>query len=221
MIDWTRHLPYWIALALLLTGLGFLLRAWRTALVDKAEMQQAIRDGQKIIEQSQRAMSENRDNAQKQIDDLREALRKVRTPEQAARQLPTLIPGLQPQPVVIPWTLPPGAERAAVPSTGLPEPRTSDNSKTPPAQEYKITAEEVTKLYQFGEKCQECEVNLTAAQADRRELVRQMQALEEQRNSAVKAAKGGSFIQRLKRDGKIALFWSVVGGATGYALAHR
>jgi hypothetical protein len=83
-----------------------------------------------------------------------------------------------------------------------------------------IPLEQMSALYQFAQSCHECEAKLTAAQTDRMELAEQMQALEAERNAAVRAVKGGTFRERLRHETKSSI-GVTAGAAAGAAICAK
>ncbi len=201
-----RKLLGFVTVALLLTVCGLALYAWHSSAEDRAQMQQTIEDQQKIIEASKATMKQTQATLEARLEEIRKQVAQIKTPEQAARAIPQVIPGVQPLIVQVPQQAP----TAQSPEPAKLAPSASGDSAEA-GKTVTIPLEQMPTLYQFAQSCHECEVKLDAAQVDRKELVRQMQALEEQRNAAIKAAKGGSFWTRFKRDLKSGA------GATGGA----
>ena len=115
------------------------------------------------------------------------------------------------------------AGRAPIPSElpnapgkeGLPGPRQGEPGRSAPAAQ--IPAADLKPLFDFVQDCRACQAQLAAARADVKDEQDRAQALARERDAAIKAAKGGGFWQRLKRNA----LWFAVGAAAGAALAAR
>jgi septal ring factor EnvC (AmiA/AmiB activator) len=136
----------------------------------------------------------------KQIADLK---RSVQTPQQVIREIPQYLPPL-PKPLE---ALPPETPVAATgkgATTGAGE-----------VADMRVPAEDLKALFDFTQDCRACQAKLSAAQNDVQDERAKNDALQKERDAAVKAAKGGGFWLRTKR----AVRWLAVGFAVGY-VAH-
>jgi hypothetical protein len=79
-----------------------------------------------------------------------------------------------------------------------------------------VPKEDLKPLYNFAVDCQECQARLKAAQADLKDERAKSQAVGKERDTALRAAKGGSIWQRVGRAAK----WFAIGAAAG-AVAAR
>jgi hypothetical protein len=87
------------------------------------------------------------------------------------------------------------------------------------ASEVKIPATDLRPLYDYMLDCKACQAKLSAAQADLADEKSKTATLTKSRDDAVKAAKGGSILQRTLRAAK----WFALGAAAGAiaAKAHH
>ncbi len=103
--------------------------------------------------------------------------------------------------------------RSATPASPVPGKFLPD---APPAHEAVLPAQDLKPLYNFALDCQACQARLAAAQADLADEKLKTATLTRERDSALQAAKGGSFLRRVARAAK----WFVIGAAAG-ALAAK
>ena len=168
----------------------------------RVRMAQQIADQQKLMKESEDRFAAIVGDSKTQIEELRRSAARVQTPEQAAAALSQIIrgfrPTMQPQVVVPPKS--PEQAGALPPALQLP-------------LKAEIPADQLKILYDFAEKCQECDVNLKAELAKEVELTKQLTLAKLQRDEAVRAVKGGTLLDRLKREGK-----SAAGAGAGAAL---
>jgi hypothetical protein len=79
-----------------------------------------------------------------------------------------------------------------------------------------LPSADLKPLYGFAIECKICQAKLAAAQADLTDERAKTAVLTQERNEAVKAAKGGSLLRRIARNAK----WLAIGAAAG-ALAAK
>ncbi len=96
-----------------------------------------------------------------------------------------------------------------VPSSSNPPP--SSSAELPNAPTAQIPAADLGPLYNYLLDCQACQSKLAAAQSDLADEKTKTAALTQSRNAALKAAKGGTLLQRTTR----ALKWFAIGAAAG------
>jgi hypothetical protein len=124
--------------------------------------------------------------------------RSVHTPQEAAKQLPTVLPDL-PLPVSIhdpnlTAPLPPG--EPATTTISIPQP-------------------DLVPLYDGLQDCRACALQGDSLKKDLADEKSRSASLQHERDAAIAAARGGTFFVRLKRAAK----WFAVGLATGAAVA--
>jgi hypothetical protein len=82
-------------------------------------------------------------------------------------------------------------------------------------EDVRVPAADLKPLFDYVQDCRACQAKLASAQQDLRDEQAKSAALTTERDSAVKAAKGGGFWRRSVRAAK----WLAVGFAVGY-VAH-
>jgi len=203
--------PVWYKLILLLAlGAVFtlMLFAWHERGLDLAraeaeiaaqkELAEGLRGQARMLEEREKQRAEETDQ---QLAAMREAVAKVTTPQQIVQWIPQQ-PGFQALKLELP-------------------PATPENP-TPPAA-VSIPQAELPVLLDTIEKCIECDLKLRAAEEDsisKAERLRlageQMLAVQRQRDAALRAARGGGFWMRVKRNAK----WFGIGAAAGFAASR-
>jgi hypothetical protein len=88
-------------------------------------------------------------------------------------------------------------------TSGTPEPKVS------------IPPDDLKPLYDYALSCKACQDQLAAAQADLKDEKAKTTALGRERDDALRAAKGGSVLQRVARAAK----WVAIGAAAGAVAA--
>lgn len=85
-----------------------------------------------------------------------------------------------------------------------------------PAPKIVLPPEDLKPLYDFTVDCQECNAKLDAAEQDLADERIKSAALARQRDAALKAARGGSLMDRIGRVAK----WLLIGAAAGAIAAE-
>jgi len=80
-----------------------------------------------------------------------------------------------------------------------------------------IPAADLKPLFDYVQNCRACQAELAAAKQNASDDASKIAALSKERDAAVTAAKGGSFLRRLRRNA----IWFAVGAAAGYAASKR
>jgi hypothetical protein len=132
---------------------------------------------------------------QKALGQIAQQKQAVQTPAAALQALPAVLS--LPSPII----------QAPVPA---PTAANAKNAPSGPAPVV-IPPQDLKPLYDFASDCQACQAKLTAAQADLKDERAKSQVLERERDSALKAAKGGSIWSRIGRAAK----WLAIGAAAG------
>ena len=152
----------------------------------------------------------------KQIADLKAS---VQTPQQVIREIPRYLPPL-PQPLE---TIAPGAASAANAVPGARPAQSAQQgtgatgtgtgtSQLPSAPDVRVPSADLKPLFDYVQDCRACQTKLTASQQDAADDRAQIDALTKERDTAVKAAKGGSVWTRTLRVVK----WVAIGFGVGY-----
>jgi hypothetical protein len=222
-----------IATLVLLGLLALGVRSWLEAHDDFAKMQATIAGQQQLIAAADAREHDRAASLQQTLGQIADLKRRVQTPAQILSSLPQYLP--LPQPIEIAPPPTPAYEQASTTTqplaaalaqldpqgthsnrqgTAVPEKSASALPEKPMAQ---IPLEDLKPLYDFAQDCRSCQAQLSASQADLRDERTKSAALATERDAAVKAAKGGGFWSRLKRDAK----WLAIGVGIGVALTHR
>jgi len=144
--------------------------------------------------------------------------RDVQTPAQILAALPKYLQ--LPQPITLSQPAPSssaavstGQGTAARPtSSPAPAPVPQNSSSLPSAPSAQIPAADLKPLFDYVQDCRACQAQLAAAQKNSADDAAKISALTRERDAAVTAAKGGSFLRRLRRNA----VWFAVGVAAGY-----
>jgi hypothetical protein len=115
----------------------------------------------------------------------------VKTPAEAAEQIPLVLPSL-PQPL----------------NLDLPSPDASN--ATSPARAT-VPQADLQPIYSYIQECRVCEAERAASQADLADERTKEAALTTERDAVIKAAHGGSFWSRVRSSAK----WLILGAAAG------
>jgi hypothetical protein len=187
--------------------------SWLGAREDSIRMKAAIDAQQQVIAASQKQAKDIQDAEAERdkltaanVAALQAAASRQTTPAEIAAWLPKQIQ--TPQPIT--FTIP-------TPTAANPAPNATAS----------IPQADLPALRDQVEKCQECAVKLTAAQADlssRDERLAlagaELAAMTKERNAAVTASKGGSFWSRAKRTAKYVVIGIAVGAAALCGSGH-
>lgn len=203
--------------------------AWLSSRADEQLLQSTLATQKQILDAAD-ARERARDTALTatlaQIDRLKRA---TQTPTQIVRDLPNYLS--LPQPI----TLAQAGSAAKIPpqqGTGLPAEITGQSSLPPgtPATQTpaantttanafpsepvaQLPAADLKPLYDYVQDCRACQAQLATAKQNASDDAAKIAALTRERDAAVTAAKGGSFLRRLRRNA----LWFLVGAAAGYA----
>lgn len=80
----------------------------------------------------------------------------------------------------------------------------------------RIPAADLKPLYDYVQDCRACQAELTVAKQNAADDAAKLAALTKERDAAFTAAKGGTFLRRLRRNA----LWFAVGAATGSAAGY-
>lgn len=181
-----------------LIAVALLADAWRSARHDSQQLAATLAAQNASIQQAGDLEKQRDSQLAAALADIQSQKRKVQTPQQAAQQLPTILPDL-PLPVSIhspdlSVLLPPG-ETAAT-TLSLPQP-------------------DLVPLYDALQDCRANAVEADSLKKDLSDEKSRSASLQLERDAAIAAAHGGTFLARLKRAAK----WFAIGLATGAAVA--
>jgi len=110
------------------------------------------------------------------------------------------------------------ADKAGLPLSPAELARSEQNANAlPPPPSAQIPAADLKPLFDYVQDCRACQAELAAAQKKSADDAAKIAALTRERDAAITAAKGGSFLRRLRRNA----LWFAIGAAGGYAAARR
>ncbi len=179
--------------------------AWRGAQHEQALLKAELQATQKALaDADSRQQSRNAQLAQL-LAQLNHKKATIQNPAQIVAALPDVLP------LPTRLTLPAQAANPGLPAI-------QGGSKQPietPTPKVQLPAEDLKPLYDFAANCQECQAQLTAAQANLKDEQTKTQALSRERDTALQAARGGSALRRVARAAK----WLVIGAAAGAVAA--
>lgn len=212
MLSTRSKLEIAAVLALLTLG-AFVFYSWLEAHDDQIRLAATVDAQGKLLDQAKQqsaalaAGEKQRDAAlQSQLETMRDAVAKIQTPQQIAQWLPQQLPLPAPVSVAIPPASPQNSAPAAVAT---------------------IPQQDLTPIRNAVASCEECSKQLAVAQQDgaakdqQLKLAgQQLSAAENERDAAIKAAKGGSFWTRLHRNAKWFAFGVAAAGAALCASGH-
>ena len=105
-----------------------------------------------------------------------------------------------------------GSASTQIPSSNPSGAAANSSTQLPSAPTAQIPAADLKPLYDYILDCKACQAKLTAAQSDLADEKTKTATLTKSRDEAIKAAKGGSVLQRTAR----ALKWLALGAAAGF-----
>jgi len=179
--------------------------AWRGTQQQQAQLKAELQATQKALEDADaRQQSRNAELAQL-LAQLNEKKTAVQNPAQIVKALPDVLP------LPTPLALPAQTANAGPPAT----PREAKQPNDTPNPKLQLPAEDLKPLYDFAVNCQECQAQLSAAQANLKDEQAKTQAVSRERDTALQAARGGSVLRRVVRAAK----WFVIGAAAGAVAA--
>jgi peptidoglycan hydrolase CwlO-like protein len=183
------YIPAIVVLIVLAVLIG---SAWSAHVKDEARRDAVIHEQEKTIADLHEAMDKRQAELKQQLSELEGRKQSViKVPSSA----PQIIREMIPTPI---------QQTAAIEKDTLPN-----------APVAVLTKQNEIDLAQFALSCKECDTRLQAVEADKADQTKQIAALTTERDAAMKAAKGGSVLQRFRRNAK----WFVIGGLAGYGIA--
>lgn len=181
---------------------------------------------QRALEEANAREESRKAELDKQLKQLQKEQSAVQKPEQVLNALPDVLP--LPTPLVLGDAgssptqplrsgtgngsngAPPDAAKAAAGTQKAVVGGRGENAAAL-SQGVRLPAEDLKPLYDFALECKACQDKLAAAQADLKDEKSKTQALSRERDDALRAARGGSVIQRVARAAK----WFAIGAAAG------
>jgi hypothetical protein len=185
-----------------LIALALLADAWRTARRDAAQLNTLVATQNAQIQQSEAHEKQRDTQLASALTEIAAQQRAVKTPQQAAQTIPSVLPPL-PLPIKIDL---PSLTSPANPETAEPAPATMT-----------IPQADLKPLYDDLQDCRANALQAAGTQKDLTDAQAAQAALTKERDAAIAAARGGSFWSKLKRSAK----WFAIGLAIGAAAAHH
>jgi hypothetical protein len=193
--------------------------AWRAEREDRSKLTAQLAVAQQSLTQATDRQQSRDTDLLHTLADLATQKRQVQTPQQILQALPQQIPLPQPIALAPPQTSASSGPTATKPGSTPDSPKdTAAQSKKPIAPEPQavIPSADLKPLYDFALDCKACQSKLTTAQSDLADEKSKTATLTKERDAAIRAAKGGSTLQRFARAAK----WLLIGAAAG-TLAAR
>jgi len=181
-----------------LIAVALLADAWRSARHDSQQLAATLAAQNAVIQQANDRENQRDSQLATVLANIHNQKRTVQTPQQAAKQLPFVLPPL-PLPVSIhdpdlSAPLPPGE---------------------PPSTSISIPQPDLVPLYDDLQDCRASTLQNDALKKDLSDEKSRSASLLHERDAAIAVAHGGTFLLRLKRAAK----WFAIGVATGAAVA--
>jgi hypothetical protein len=173
-----------------------LLVAYKSELHTRAQLQDQLTSARATIATSTAQESARNAALKKQLAQLQKKAAAVQTPDQALEALPSVLP--LPEPITLP-------------------PPTQPSSPAPKFAQLPVV--DLRPLYNDAVDCKECQAQLATAQANLKDEQTKTATVSRELTDALRAARGGSALQRVARAAK----WLLIGAAAGAAAAklHR
>jgi hypothetical protein len=184
-------------------AVALLASAWRSARHDSQQLAATLASQNTVIQQTGDREKQRDSQLAAALAAIQAQKRTVQTPQQAAKQLPSVLPPL-PLPVTI-----------HDPNLSIPLPPGEAPSTT-----ISIPQPDLVPLYDDLQDCRATAVQNDALKKDLSDEKTRSAALLHERDAATAVARGGTFLLRLKRAAK----WFAIGvaaGAAAAAIAHH
>lgn len=196
-------IPITILVALAaLAALALLADSWRTARRDAAQLNALVATQNVQIQQSEAREKQRDTQLASALTAIAAQQRAVKTPQQAAQAIPSVLPPL-PLPIKIDL---PSLATTANPAEAESAPATMT-----------IPQADLKPLYDDLQDCRATALRAASTQKDLTDAQAAQAALTKERDAAIATARGGSFWSKLKRSAK----WFAIGLAIGAAAAHH
>ena len=180
-----------IALAALLALAALAARSWLEAHDASIHLAAMLEAQHQILADADQRQRQRDASLTATLNGITQAKRRVNTPARAAAAIPQLLPPLpEPLRVEIPQTTP---DQPGPPATAT------------------IPQVDLKPIYDSLQDCRACQASLAAARDDLGDERTKLAALTAERDAALRAARGGTFWSRLRRNTK----WFALGAAAG------
>ena len=202
---------YWIRIVgaafLMLLAVAVIV-SWRADRRDRTQLAGELASTKKALADADIRQHERDTQLAQTLSALANLKRTIVTPAQIVRELPREIP--LPTPITLQSTTAPNS-----PATQIPVGQDL-NSSAPSVTDGKLSqavipAQDLKPLYDFALECKACQAKLTAAQSDLTDERTKTAALAQERDDALRIARGGTIWRRVARAAK----WFAIGAAAG------
>jgi septal ring factor EnvC (AmiA/AmiB activator) len=199
----------WLELAAILVTVILcvtLVEAWRADRRDRDQLNAELAATKQLVAAADARQHDREAQLAQTLAALATEKRTVVTPAQIVRELPREIP--LPAPLVL-------QSAPTAPGQHLPGAEPSSATTNPSQAQVIIAAEDLKPLHDFTLDCQACQAKLASAQGDLADEKSKSSALTQERDQALKIARGGSAWRRIARAAK----WFAIGAAAGAVAA--
>jgi hypothetical protein len=194
-----------------------LIAAWRADRNDRAQLAAELATAKQSLAQADDRQHTRDSQLLQTLATLSADKRQITTPTQIIRALPQYLD--LPAPITLQPSPSPSATKPGMSdrdNTGSAKsPRDPGRAETEPIEAV-IPAADLKPLYDLTLDCKACQAKLAASQGDLTDEKAKTATLAQERDAAVRAAKGGSLVRRITRAAK----WFAIGAAAG-AIAAR
>ncbi len=189
-------------------------KAWRADRRDRAQLNSELAATKQLLAAADARQHDRDTQLQQTLAALAAEKRTIVTPAQIVRDLPREMP--LPVPIALQSSPADNAATGSSSTTQNPGRATMPSTKqNPPPTNAVIPAADLKPLYDFTLDCKACQARLATAQRDLLDEKTKSAALTQERDQALKIARGGSLLRRLGRAAK----WFLIGAATGAVAA--
>jgi hypothetical protein len=185
-----------------LIAVALLIDAWRSAKRDTAQLNAALAMQSAAIQQAEAREKQRNAQLTTALDTIAAQKRAIQTPKQALQALPSVLPPL-PLPI----------------SIQIPNLSTAQPGETSPAT-ITVPQADLKPLYDDLQDCRADAIHLDTIKKDLADEQARSESLMRERDSAIAAARGGTFWLRLKRSAKWFAIGAAVGAAAGAVARH-
>ncbi|MGH9727127.1 MAG: hypothetical protein ACRD33_03770 [Candidatus Acidiferrales bacterium] len=201
----TRHKLEIAGALIALVTIGIVGGSWLGAREEGIRLKATLDAQQTVLADAGKREAVREAALKESLAELEDLKKRTQTPAQVIRELPQVLPLPQPITLSLPAALAQNGDKQAV---------------LQPGQSAVIPAADLKPLFDFGATCKECQASVAALTQDKADDAVKLRALETERDEAVKAAKGGSKWQRIKKAAKFLAFGAAAGAAALCGTGH-
>jgi hypothetical protein len=209
-----------------IAGIVLVFFEWLAANRDATALKQTIAAQSKILDSASSDKRKNDLDLKKALAQIESLKRKVKAPSEAVRGLNELLP--LPEPITFtsdegraPASLRPlprdAGESASRTASDSPAPKNASQGagSAAPRNVATVPAADLVPIYDYALDCRACTTQLEAARRNALDDAAKIQALQAERDAAIKSSHGGNFTRRLK----VAAVWFVIGAGAAVAVS--